>query len=840
MKRLPLLVVVAGLATGLPARAQDSAGAAGTGAAEPTAPAAPGATPPASNEALNANAASSLARAALLDLRGIRNPSPDDFAICCDLLRQASGFAPGNTQVLHARVEAAHGAGDDAEVLAASRDIVRADPQDTVAQLRLISARMARMQTAQDRMNAFQQFLGRAGERLDPSIRSRLALDAALLCRELGDEKGFVTNLKLATSLDGTNKDAALLALSYFSESVSDRAAHFDLLANVFYADPLDPGVMTQIRDELASAGAWDQAARFHKMAVAVLSARGDIQMEDRLADHGMTWHAKGPGEILTVLNTDLATMRFRQEQMFNAKTKTMEGGYDVRRPEDIRLSVPMDQLRLAAALATGDMEKAESVVKDLIATNKETTDVLADPARRPQSLTGEDAAVKTTELKVELAVWRLLARQGVQEVLGEVPDLVTRLGEDNELTPILQAWAALRQDKPEEAERIAGESGVTSGWLGVAIATAKETKGDKAGAASVLRAVSQDEPLTALGCWAWSHAKELDPGYVNPLTAQMDRMARDVPLWVDAMISRPTQTQRLVVDLDRRDARALDPVCVTLRLKNLAPIPLSLGNDQALNARLLVIPSVTTGESEFGRYLAADVVMLDQRLRLLPGEELALQIDPAIGSLGWVAGTASGRPVTEKYRVLQGFVAGDGGTRTAGPGCLDITSLSVTRDALEQSRLSPEALAEQVAVADEPRLVRLAVATRAVMVPAQVSNSIQAAHDALAKAWAARYTSLSPQAKITVLCELPPSSEVPAMKPFDDVALGEADPSVFRVALVLRTSHADDPVLARAESGPDAGVAQLARLHRARLAAGAHAYAVQGVTGGISGGPSR
>ncbi len=843
--RIRLVMTLAGLAFAAPLlHAQDAPAV--PPAAEPSAqpapvsPSEPASSPTApasvaSNPALNATAAASLARVALLDLRSIKNPSPDDFAICGLLLRQASEWAPGNTQILHARVEAAHNAGDDAELLAASRDLVRADPQDTVAQLRLISSRLAQMQTAQERSAAYQQFLGKAGERLDPSIRSRLALDAAMLARELGDEKSFVANLKLATTLDGTNKDAALLALSYFSESVDNRAAHFELLTNVFYADPLDSGVMTQIRDELAGAGAWDQASRFHKLAISVLAARGEISNDDRVADHGITWHAKGPGEVLRLLNLDLDTMRDRQQRMFDAKTKTMQGGFDVRKAEDVRLSVPMDQLRLAAALTIGDDDKAESIVKDLIATNKETSDVLADPARRPQKLTDEDAARQSLELKVELAVWRLLAQQGVDEVVAGAPDLLSKLGEDNSLTPILNCWVALRTGKPEEAQQIAKESDVASGWLGVAAALAEEAGGDKPAAAATLRAVAEDEPLTPLGCWAWSHAKALDPGFTSSLATQMDRMARDVPLWVESMVARPTQHQRLVIDLEKRDARALDPVAITLRLKNLSPIPLSLGNEQALNARMLIIPSVATGEDEFSRRLSSDVVMLDQRLRLMPGEELALRIDPSIGSLGWVTGTASGRPVTEKYRVLQGFVAGDTGTREAGPACLDVTSLSLSRDAFEPSRGSPESLATLITGADEARLVKLAVATRAMLVTAQIANSIGEAHDAVAKAWAARWPSMSPQAKVAVLCELPPISEVAALKPLDEVAVTETDPVVQRAVLVTRVARADDAFFDRVSSTTDSGLAQLARLHHARLSAGAEPYAVHGVTSGVA-----
>ena len=53
------------------------------------------------------------------------------------------------------------------------------DPSDTVAQLRLISARIGQFQTAEERLAAYERFTGPEGKGLDPAIRSRLALDAA-------------------------------------------------------------------------------------------------------------------------------------------------------------------------------------------------------------------------------------------------------------------------------------------------------------------------------------------------------------------------------------------------------------------------------------------------------------------------------------------------------------------------------------------------------------------------------------------------------------------------------------------------------------------------------------
>src|SRR5690606_22072900 len=122
-------------------------------------------------------------------------------------------------------LEAWYAAGDEAKVIEVTREIIRLDPSDTVAQLRLISDRISRYQSVEERQTAFDRLLGESGGAIDPSVRSRLALDDALLARELGDEQRFVERLSMATQLDSSNKPAAVLAATYALERLTDPIA---------------------------------------------------------------------------------------------------------------------------------------------------------------------------------------------------------------------------------------------------------------------------------------------------------------------------------------------------------------------------------------------------------------------------------------------------------------------------------------------------------------------------------------------------------------------------------------------------------------------------------------
>ena len=214
----------------------------------PSSPAEPGVAPAVATEAAGM-AALALARIAMADLKLQSDPErqhfPDerDFRITAELLEVAHGLDPTDQDVLRLLIQAWTSAGDADRSDALNRELLALDPRDTVTQLAIVSSRISRLQNVDERLAAYENFLGSKGDKIDPAIRSRLAMDAALLKRERGDEDGFARTLTLACQLDPTNKDAATLALAYFSDRVPDAVGRFELLTNVLKADPFDPEV---------------------------------------------------------------------------------------------------------------------------------------------------------------------------------------------------------------------------------------------------------------------------------------------------------------------------------------------------------------------------------------------------------------------------------------------------------------------------------------------------------------------------------------------------------------------------------------------------------------------
>jgi tetratricopeptide (TPR) repeat protein len=219
--------------------------------------------------------ADAVERLGLLNIRAIHTPTTADYASTALLLGMAQRYSPDDLSLIRRRGEAAWGAGDKDLLMELTSQAIKLDSTNTVAQLRLISSRLSEFQTVEERLSRIEAFLGPKGSSLDASIRSRLALDAALLYRERGDDVKFVEKLKQATQLDSSNKEAAILAMNYYTSRSSDPMGTLEMLTNLLFADPIDPNVHYELATHLASLGAFNEARRFHGVYTSILRKDG-------------------------------------------------------------------------------------------------------------------------------------------------------------------------------------------------------------------------------------------------------------------------------------------------------------------------------------------------------------------------------------------------------------------------------------------------------------------------------------------------------------------------------------------------------------------------------------
>lgn len=796
----------------------------------------PDASPAAStqpSETALAFTADSIKRVALMDLRLQAAPTGDDYAIAGALLGLAQTLDPNNPELARRRVEAAYRAGDEDALWQATRTVVRLDPRDTVAVLRLISMTITRLQTAEDRLAAYDRYLGPGGAALDPSIRSRLALDAALLAREQGDEAGFVTRLTQATALDATNKDAAALAATYFAQQVADDpVGQTELIINLLIADPLDPQVHLTLARQLAGHGVFDQADRFHAIArhlhlLDLGGLPGSLETQ-RLV---LKWERLGPEAPIAELNEMLVKERYEAQTLISQLQADDKPTSSIRKPEDIRLTAQSERVRILAAHTVKDEALLAAAFADFSASLNELQARLSNPSSLPPTTSIESVRELVRSMAIDQVVLHLWTGYDAQSLIAQLQGSSMLDPNGPARDAHLDLWVALYSTEPASAlagfETLQGTDPLASIGAGLA----RERLEDPGGAVASYRSVTDEFPLTPAAAWARSRIAALtgQPVPPDPAAARLTALANQVPVLVDKMAHNPLAFMQLDAKLVANELKATDPVLVTISLQNTSSLPQGLGPDRAISTRLMIAPTLDVGVENRNRFALPEIVELDRRLRLMPRETVRATIAIDAGFTGWYAQTESSTSQRLRARVIQGFRL-SGGATFPGPLCLTKDIEQVRRLPNPASSLTTQQLADRLADAPTAELAELLLAARSRMIDPAVSSSDRSA---LIPALIGRYTDATPLERMMMLTTLPTARVAPELAGFDTAAasLGsrETDRGVLLALLVTRASSIDDPIFASPALGEHPDLLELALAIRVRLASGATTYATAG-----------
>lgn len=806
------------------------AAAAGLAGAAPAVPP-PAQTAPArppEQAATEARIADELRRIALIDVRLPATPGAAHYRLTGAALDLAQRFAPEDAEIARQRAAAAFAAGDETALERATADVVRLDPADTVAQLRLISGRVTKLQTVDERLAFYDRFLGPGGERLDPSVRSRLALDAALLHAERGETEAFARRLTDALRFDGSNKEAATLALSFFTSNVDQPAAALELMLNLLHSDPVDARLHAEVAAVLHRYGVPEPAYRFLQNAANLCAAENCLPPSMQLRLLLLRWQVEGPQTVVDELVGRIAVQLRR----------AMETG---RGSDELLLSTDEIVTAILAAADSGDQQTLSSAVelvgqqiellRTIVKTRREAVDAELIPSQRDLLREGLQAA----ETRLQQAI---AARAEAVAIIGAALDTAVAEADaaaqavggewGRHISLLVRAWAGWhkRDAAPVAAFLQQGDPSFRSAPLLHALTTPLP---EGATREQVLAALSRQLAGSPYAAYAAALIPD-DRAHVLRTSEgeTMRSIAEAVPAWVHRAAADPGEFMRVALEPIDGDPRRPQ---LRITLENRAPIPLAVGSGRPINSRFLLSTRIgpTNIEEQLGLAVQPEVVELDRRLRLAPRESVQMIVDAAPGITGLAIDAASGSHVTTRFHLDQAFTLGALGV-SRGP-MASSAETPIGEIALEPAtRLSPAELGRAIAAAEQP-LHPLLVAARAhLLAKARVAP---ADAERIADGAVRRLREGTPEEAILIALMLPHESLVPGMSALDDALLRAAaedaaggDPSpLVEVVLLTRVASPDHPLIAAAEN---AGI-PFASLLRARLREGTVGYASAG-----------
>ncbi len=783
-----------------------------------------------------------LARVASMDLMLRENPRPSDYLLVANALSLASSLAPGDAEIARLGATAAWSAGDRDILLESTRSIIRADPSDTVAQLRLISANINERQTAEERLTAYERFLGPQGKSLDASVRSSLALDAALLAREVGQSAKFEQFLRSAVDLDSTNKSAVSLAARTFTATATDPGEVIDWQVRLLLADPFDPHVHLTIARICAGQGVLDSATRFVDNAITLYRLTAPepppLIREQRLS---LLWQQEGPQAVLRELNGPLETMRTQAGELIQARIEAGEPYDDIKRPEDIRYDLGIEKVRLLAANAAGDEATVAGSLVDLSRSTDAYVQEIAEAIKAPgadlNAFAGELVRVFT-----ELQVMRGIVGRDTQFMADELATMRKNIpGSVANLQPV-EAWIAYAGgDAAAALEKVGANPGVGSfGQLLAALANEKLGNTDEA--VRAYQSFAFARPLEALGAFSRTRLRAL--GASGSLRSEygpvLARKLAQVPAWLDRILGEARSFMLLEITVPPTSGSPLLPGEARLRLRNTAPIPLAVGASRPIGSRILVAPRPASAEAMFAGDFVPKVVELDRRLRLRPLEEIEISFDPDAPYSRWLRVANAHVTQRDRYRAIQSFQLGPMGGLINGPLGLIAESRIIQRPAAESLALDVEGLIGLIGSEDAATLRPAIIATVTRMMQEQGPLTLERTErESLAAAWLERFARSSPEERALILLWLPHGAQVSEMEAFDTgvieiirLASEDGQPAgdpVLAAAMLTRVRTPESPVFELAAASESGRVRSMAALLSERARSMGTGYATAG-----------
>lgn len=652
-------------------------------------------------------ASDALARLALTALREIIDPSPDDYRLTALALRVARRAYPQDTELLRLEIDAWDAAGDREPAIAGTRQLVRLDPADHVAWLRVVNHNIRRLQSAEERLKAYDRLLGPDGRSLDPSIRSRLALDAALLAREQGDDERFTSLLTQATTLDVTNKNAAALYATFFLDKATDPLVRVELLGNIVLADPVDAGALNNLAQELFMQRAFLGAERFFERSREVYENSGIALGSDDLFDRTLvTWMAHGDQAALD----SILVMRNQQQIILNAHARERESlGLDPGPEEIAQVPAVIELTRMAIGFAAqggarGDLPinpdepdgptyndlAQESADRSILAVSKEL-ELVADRDPPYADLSKDEARDIALKTKLQLILVRLWSNYQIDQAQADLDELTDAPDQSGLTTLAIQRFRGLlairrgeeahaRADAEQDSDElfaraeallkpIAQQDQVAKLGMGM-LAEARGKTREAIGHYAVL---AVEYASSAIGAAARGRAETLlgSPIAQGTSAAALNRWALNFAPWLDKFTTSPQRSMTLTAQHLKTTASPFDRQTVRITLRNISSRPLALGPNATIDSRMLIVPRVMLPGRARSRLELPEITELNQRLRLMPGESISTDLWTNRGSVGLLLDLNANLDASIRWRLLQGYRIDDKDLYTHGWLCL-------------------------------------------------------------------------------------------------------------------------------------------------------------------------
>lgn len=756
-----------------------------------------------------------------LELLRLPEPSASDYRVALALSEWSTELAPDwlDGWRVFMQIASVGEAVDDRgpeRLRAALSAIVRLDPRDEVARLRLLSLAVDRYATVEERVAAYDRLLAPENlPRLGGPVASRLALESALLLYRSGDVEGFAARLAEAVALDPSHPAATEMAAGFLRHRAADPVGEAELSLAAAVANPANLDPLQSLAAICLAEGAFNASQRLYGLLLPLLPVQRRA-IADATAGLALSEWALGAAPaavaIIEKRATDLDRLAREEARMQDPEFDLTEADR-IRVPPDRQLSV----LKATILRSVGSPDADAAVGEALLAMRIEA-DLLAQQGEDPRVARG------IAELALESIVTMLWLGADADGPAGMYEQLrkSARLGDS--AAARIEGWIALRRgDAAKAVERLEPlAAGDAISALGLAQAyQALERRSD---AARQYLEVWRRAPGSALGVWSRDRLAALLGRPVPPSESadRLEALVRGLPRTYDRLLTERERAVGLVVRPANISVGPLEPVIVEIELTNLTDLPLAISSAGPLEPNIAVVANATVAQLQRPVASPPLVAPITGSLRLAPRERVVVSVDLGLTAFGEVLDRTALSGSTVGCRALTNFRPVSGGALQ--PAVLGAKAES-PQIRVEGVRVSAGWIENALAAIRTPDgdedlvfmnlLAAVGVATEsATEAPPEEFAAIREIWPTMRTAW----EQLDPASRGWLVASFPaiPSQGVAGIV---DLARASSDPLTRLGYLLGRVRSVDDPVLIEAMASPDERIALVARLVQERVA---------------------
>ncbi len=566
------------------------------------------------------------------------------------LVKEASELSPQNDSILRSLTEVAQMADLPDLKKQTIQKLLAVSPGETTLQLARLRDAIERTNTVDQRMSVYDQLLsdGKNAE-LDSRIASRLAFDAALLQRQMGNTDQFARWLAESVALDPANQEAIVLAAGFFGDETTDVRSRVELLSAAMLSNIQDTTLQVSLAEFLMAYGDYKDANAVYQIILGD-NAGDDSKISDGLlADIVLCQWAAGDtvGALDNILTRQIAVdKRYREQTHQQQPRLTPLELARIHAPlipklSTVRAVIYADQTNQAIASSSLD-----SAVGSII-----TVASLYEAQ-------GQQSIKKIIELYLQaawIAVWlgddmdsAQLLIDSIEEGAVVDPTEKTRLDgwvllKKGETDAAIKALSFIPNDPPAQA--------------GVGLAFLQQNK--KTDAAKIFLDIAKNQSETALGVWSRNQlrkivGREFD---IRPEVAELNQLMVGVLQTMNDYVRDPRPAIGVLINPSLQTFHPYEPINIDIELTNNTTLPLPITKNGPIQSVVLLEAQIHVPNSPEPQRRPI-IIPIQRQVSILPKETLVVRVDLR---QYWIGGVLNLFPTTGaslKLRATVNFTA--------------------------------------------------------------------------------------------------------------------------------------------------------------------------------------